>query len=42
VGVEKMPITELKMKIEEQKEKNIKLYKSIPLPTHEDPLKQKS
>jgi hypothetical protein len=37
-----MTIKELKMKIEEQKEKNIKLYKSIPLATHEDPLNKKA
>jgi hypothetical protein len=37
-----MKIKELKMKIEEQKEKNTKLYKSIPLPTHEDPLNKKA
>jgi FtsZ-binding cell division protein ZapB len=37
-----MSIEELKMKIEEQKEKNTKLYKSIPLPTHEDPLNKKA
>jgi FtsZ-binding cell division protein ZapB len=37
-----MTIKELKMKIEEQKEKNTKLYKSIPLPTHDDPLNKKA
>lgn len=37
-----MKIEELKMRIKEQKEQNIILYKSIPLPTHEDPLNRKA
>lgn len=37
-----MNIIELKKKIAEQKEKNIKLFKSITLPSHEDPLNKKA
>lgn len=32
-----MEIKELKQKIEEQREQNIKLFKSIPIASHEDP-----
>ena len=35
-------VLELKRKIEEQKEENIKLYKSIPLASKEDPLNKKA
>jgi len=37
-----MTIEELKKGIEEQGKKNITLYKSIPVPTHEDPLNKKA
>lgn len=37
-----MNIKELKRDIEEQREKNIKLYKAIPLPSHEDPTNKKA
>lgn len=37
-----MNVKELKNKIEEQKERNIKLFKSIPLASHEDPLNKKA
>ena len=37
-----MEIKELKKKIEEQRERNIKLFNSIPLATHEDPLNKKA
>jgi aspartate carbamoyltransferase catalytic subunit len=37
-----MRIKELKKEIEEQKEKNIELFKSIPLPSHADPCNKKA
>jgi len=37
-----MKIKELKEKIEKQKENNIRLYKLIPLATHEDPQNEKA
>jgi len=35
-------IVELKKEIEKQKELNIKLFKSIPVPSHEDPRNKKA
>jgi len=37
-----MKINELREKIEKQKESNMKLYKSIPLASHEDPRNEKA
>lgn len=37
-----MEVKELKKKIEEQKQRNIELYESIPLASHEDPLNKKA
>jgi hypothetical protein len=37
-----MRIEELKKEIKEQREKNIELFNSIPVPTHEDPFNKKA
>ena len=37
-----MEIKELKNKIEEQKKRNVELFNSIPLASHEDPLNKKA
>jgi len=37
-----MKINELREKIEKQKESNMRLYKSIPLASHEDPRNEKA
>ncbi len=37
-----MEIKELKQKIEEQRTRNIELYNSIPLASHEDPMNEKA
>lgn len=40
--MKEMRIEELKREIKEQGEQNVKLFKSIPVPTHEDPRNKKA